>query len=295
MPWLRLTLTSHETHADSLGELLGKFSPAALSFKPASAEPVFGEGDDPGGYWERTSVSALFQPDVDLDIVLACARNQLGSANLLDCRVEAVADEDWVESHKAAFSPRVFGGRLCVCPSWHKPPPGVDGVIELDPGLAFGTGSHATTALCLEWLAGQDLAGCHVVDYGCGSGILGLAAARLGARAVTAVDVDPQALRATAANAKINGLAGRIVTVPPGDPRISEADVLVANILLNPLLGLVDTFSGLLHAGGRLALSGILANQAEDCSEAYTPAFEMDGAIYQDEWALLTGIRRQTA
>ena len=189
------------------------------------------------------------------------------------------------------FQPRRFGKRLWVCPSWTDPPRGDAVSVRLDPGLGFGTGSHPTTALCLEWLDGLSLAGRQLIDYGCGSGILAIAALKLGASRVWAVDTDPQALQATRRNAAENGVENRLVVAAPENFRGATAEILVANILANPLVDLASTFAGYLTPGARIGVSGLLAEQASLVSAGYRPWFALGQPVYRDDWCLLTGRR----
>ena len=290
MGWLRLTISSDASHIEAIGGLLEQFGAVSLSYTPVTDEPLFDEGGQGGGLWQKTAVAALLDEDTDLDILMACIRNRVGMEHIHGQHIAPLQDADWLERHKAGHGPLVYGGRLCVCPSWCEPPQAIDQVIRLDPGLAFGSGSHDTTRLCLEWLAGRDLAGQRLIDYGCGSGILGLAALAMGAEQVLAVDIDAQALAATRDNAARNGLSERIST---GRPEIlaGAADILIANILLNPLLQLAPRFAALLAPGGDLVLSGLLANQAGECLAAYRPWFKMDAPRYSNEWAMLCGYR----
>ena len=189
-----------------------------------------------------------------------------------------------------------FGKRLWICPGGQLPtaeqPAAV--LIELDPGLAFGTGTHPTTALCLEWLDSADVAGKRVIDYGCGSGILAIAAAKLGASVVSAVDIDPQALIATRDNAERNGVAQLITPQLVADADLAPADILLANILAGPLESLAPTFASLVRTGGQLVLSGILRNQAEAVATTYAPWFDIAPVVVRDDWARLDGVRRPT-
>lgn len=289
MSWFRLTLTSFPQYLEDLGELLEKFDALSVSYIPASYEPIFGDESIVDRFWEQTAVSALFNQDIDLDILVACVRNRLGTENIVACRIELVQDTNWIENHKPGFSPMIFGDKLCICPSWLERPANIAHIIELDPGLAFGTGTHDTTALCLEWLATNNIQGKRVIDYGCGSGILGLAAAKLGASSVYAVDIDPQALLATNSNARNNDLESQIVTALPADLLILPADILLANILLNPLITLSTRLSSLLVDGGRLVLSGILSSQTDLCIQTYSRWFDMNQPVFRNEWAMLTG------
>ncbi len=288
MSWLRLTITCDADHVHPLSEFLQQFNAASLSFSAATNEPHYGKLSGDPAPWELTSVSALFDVDVDLDILLACLRNRLGNENIVDHKIELLRDEVWTEAHKKNYEPMVFGERFCIYPSWLKSNADCESII-MDPGLAFGTGKHATTALCLSWLAQCGLEGKVVIDYGCGSGILALAAALLGAEQVYAIDIDEQALSATETNAKRNKLSSRLIISSPEQIQLPKADILIANILLNPLQELAPKFSLLVKNDGNIVLSGILAVQVEDCLSTFRRWFRMAEPEFQDEWALLSG------
>ena len=292
MPWLRLTLECQDQHVEALSELFEQFSAIAVSKEAVSDEEHFaGVAEDPV-YWKRTAVSALLDASIDMDILLACARNRIGTENLLSKQVELIQDNNWLEAHKAEHAELVFADRLCVHPEWVEPSRDYPFKLVLEPGLAFGSGRHDTTSLCLEWLASNELSGKTLLDYGCGSGILALCAAVLGASHVSAVDIDEQALSATRDNAQNNRLEDRI-DVQHGDSKdLAMVDILVANILLNPLLDLAPRISKLVRQQGQLVLSGILAVQVEQCLEAYAPWFIMEEPVFQNEWALLHGHRK---
>lgn len=292
MGWLQLTIGSDASHIEEIGELLEEFGAVSISYIPQTEEPVFADDPTTATYWERTAVMALLDEDVDLDILVMCIRNRVGTENIHHHRIRPLQDRAWSESHKTGHEAVVFADKLCVCPSWCRPPDNITHVIRLDPGLAFGSGSHATTGLCLEWLAGIPLRDKRVIDYGCGSGILGLAALKLGAAGVVAVDIDEQALRATRENAVNNNLAGRIRVSAPADMETGPVDILVANILLNPLLQLAPRFHELVRPDGYIVLSGILANQAGECLERYRPWFNMAEPTFRNEWAMLYGRRK---
>ena len=291
MPWLRLIHECDATCVAPLSELFEQFGAIAVSSEATSSEERFAGVAEEPVYWHRTAVSALFDESIDLDILLACSRNRIGTQNLISAQVEAVADENWVEAHRTEQGSSVFAGRLCIRPSWVVPGQEYPATVVLDPGLAFGTGKHATTALCLEWLASHELVGKRIIDYGCGSGILGLAAASLGALKVDAVDIDPQALLATKDNAYTNSLEDKIRVCSADGEELSAADILIANILLNPLTQLAPRISKMIVEQGQLVLSGILAAQVEECLVAYSPWFNMNTPIFQNEWALLEGVR----
>lgn len=290
MDWLRLTITSHSQYIEPLSELLENFGAISLSYIPGSSEPVFADEAD-GTLWERTSIQALLNKDTDLDILLACIRNRIGTDHILAHQIEVITGGDWSICHQSRHGAMVYGDKLCVYPSWCKTPENIPYLVQLDPGLAFGTGSHPTTALCLEWLAGAGLVKKRVIDYGCGSGILALAAASMWAAWVHAVDVDPQALLATHRNAGNNQLTDRITITVPEQLQSKPVDILLANILLNPLLSLAEVFAGLVRPGGSLVLSGLLSVQADECLAAYDRWFMMSDPVFREEWAMLTGVR----
>jgi ribosomal protein L11 methyltransferase len=292
MTWLRLTIQTGAAQVAPLTELLESFSAIAVSLHPESAEPLFDGPENSTLYWRNTAVSALLPQETDMDILLACLRNRVGTENIHGHRIELLPDQDWIEAHKEGITPLQFAGRLLVTPSWMPPDPGHPCSLVLDPGLAFGTGTHQTTALCLEWLAARDCSGYTVIDYGCGSGILALAAARLGAEQVLAVDIDAQAVKATRENALRNGLETTVIAGLSDELQLPPADLVMANILLNPLLELAPRIGGYVKARGQLLLSGILAVQIEACLAAYARDFAFGDPVYKDEWALLHGIRR---
>lgn len=293
MAWLRLTIETDAKQVEPLTGLLEQFDACSISYQPASNENLFDNNnqDDPA-VWEQTSVTALLDPEIDIDVLLACIRNRIGSENIFRHHIEALADADWAEAHKQEFQSMIFADRLVVRPAWEPPEAtGLPSVI-LEPGLAFGTGRHATTALCLEWLARHDLTAKTVIDYGCGSGILSLAAAKLGADRVYAVDTDPQAVLAAGQNAERNGLQDKIRVLEAPSADIPQADILVANILFNPLVQLAPVFASLVKPGGEIVLSGLLAGQAADCLACYQQWFKMGTPEYRDEWSLLHGYRQ---
>lgn len=300
MPFLQLILP------------IGAADPApyedALLAAGASSITLEDEGDDPvleplpgtTPLWPRVRIKALFDSEIDTDQLLLSLSAELGeqmSEPLREARFETLADRAWEREWLKDFKPMRFGERLWICPGGQVPtsPQAVDAVlIELDPGLAFGTGTHPTTALCLEWLDAADVAGKRVIDYGCGSGILAIAAAKLGATVVSAVDIDPQALIATRDNAERNGVAHLIKPELVESAQLAPVDILLANILAGPLESLAPTFASLVQAGGRLVLSGILRNQAEAVATTYAPWFDIAPAVVRDDWARLDGVRRPT-
>ncbi len=239
--------------------------------------------------WPVCDVSGMF----DVAAMPAEPERLFSDAGLsvLAVRTHELAGQQWQSVWRDHFEPQLYGGRLCICPSWREPLPGSEHVIRIDPGMAFGTGNHATTALCLEWIASdEDIAGSRVLDYGCGSGILALAAAACGAAVVHACDIDDAALAICRHNVALNEFdAGTAVAM--SDPGPGAYDLIVANILLEPLVALVTRFHTLLAPGGRIVLSGILAAQAPDLLAAYAGAFNMTAPLQREEWALIAGTR----
>lgn len=275
MPWLALTLDLGPQGDGGLGDALLE----------AGASSVSIDGVDEG----RPRLEALFTLDQDPAAVLAAASAALGVA-APPFRLGRVEDEDWVRRSQAQFPPLQVGRRLWVAPTWHEPPEGMPAVVRLDPGLAFGTGSHPSTRLVLAFLEAAVQGGERVLDYGCGSGILAIAAAKLGAARVDGVDVDAEALRTAAANAAANRVELRVAL--PEEPCSDEYDIVVANILAQPLILLAPLLAARTARGGRIALSGILAAQAGEVAAAYAPFFACGAGRSEDGWSLVEGVRR---
>ena len=295
MTWLQIAYQCRPERLDDLRDLLENFGAVSVSYSGLSMEPVFDDESNHRQYWEINHVSALFSVDIDVDILTACVRNRLGAENVSACKIARLPDRDWTQEGQSAFQAIRFGQKLCVCPSWHDKPEDVPYIIELDPGLAFGTGSHATTALCLEWLVNNDINGLKVIDYGCGSGILAIAAAMLGAKEVVAIDIDQQAIDATIANAEKNHVNSQIQCGFPGEIELSSADILLANILLKPLQDLSSSFSSLLSPGGQIVLSGILVSQLTELMEHYRSWLDLEAPVFRDEWVMINGRYRSDA
>lgn len=276
MPWLALTLEVEAAQAEALSDALMEQGAQSVWIE---------ESDRP-----RSRVHALLAQDADPATLLG------GAAALAEMpapafAVQPVADQDWVRATQAQFAPLRLGGRLWIVPSWHAAPRDpAAAVVRLDPGMAFGTGSHPSTRLVLEWLSRNLAGGESVLDYGCGSGILAIAAAKLGAARVDAVDVDAQALATTTENARANGIALRAYPperLPPGD-----YDVVVANILSQPLIVLEPLLAARTRRGGRIALAGILTTQSAEVAAAYAGDFESRIASSEEGWDLVEGRRR---
>lgn len=291
-PWLQLTLEASRHTPEQLEEALLEAGALAVTLQDAGAEPVLEPAPGETPLWSRTRVTGLFDARTGSHTLRESLRQALGSDAVAECRAELLQDRDWVRVWLDDFHPLRFGRRLWVCPTGQIPldPAAVN--LRLDPGLAFGTGTHPTTALCLEWLDGADLQAKTVIDYGCGSGILAIAAVKLGAARAWAVDIDPQALLASRQNALHNGVAERIAPAAPGDLPAVAADILLANILAGPLAALAPRFSTLVRPCGRLVLAGILVQQAAAVQAAFQPWFSFATRRQREDWVLLEA-RRQ--
>ncbi len=258
----------------------------------AEDQPIFEPDLNTTPLWSHTHLLALFEADTDPDSLLAHLQ-LLRGGELPEHQVEVIEDQDWERSWMDNFQPMRFGQRLWIVPSWHAAPEPDAVNLLLDPGLAFGTGTHPTTALCLEWLDAQPLQGQSLLDFGCGSGILAIAGLLLGAEHAVGTDIDTQALDASRDNAERNGIAAeRFALYLPEQLPEKAADVVVANILAGPLVSLAPRITALVKPGGRLALSGILAEQAEEVRAAYSDAFELDPTADKDGWVRISGVRR---
>ncbi|MBD3620344.1 MAG: 50S ribosomal protein L11 methyltransferase [Chromatiales bacterium] len=292
MPWQELTLRLAREQLEAAESLLLAAGAVSVTYRDAEDQPVLEPAPGETPLWDQVLVTGLFEADADLATLTALIRAQLPALQALDTR--QVEDQDWERAWMDDFRPMRFGQRLWICPSWDEPPAGDAISILLDPGLAFGTGTHPTTALCLEWLDAHPPAGLEVIDYGSGSGILAVAALKLGAARVTAVDIDPQALTATRDNAARNGVddARLHIDYPEGLGEKTTADLVMANILAGPLVELAPVMAGRVRPGGAIVLSGILREQADTVRQAYTAWFDMDPPAFREDWTRLTGRRR---
>ena len=291
--WRQLSAVTDEALAEPVSDFLSRLGALSVSFQDEGDQPLFEPRPGETPVWNKTRVIALLEPETDTALVQACVVSRFGSENLSDWRVEEIEDRPWERAWLEYFQPMRFGEKLWIVPTGFPAPAEPDAVcVTLDPGLAFGTGTHPTTALCLQWLDSQDLRGKSVIDYGCGSGILAVAAVLLGAEIVYAVDIDPQALTATRDNARKNEVERHIVCGYPGELEDPQADLLLANILANPLIELAETFAWHVRPGGSLALSGILHAQVDGVLRVYERYFEMQPPSYREDWARLSGVRR---
>ncbi|MBL1320255.1 MAG: 50S ribosomal protein L11 methyltransferase [Methylophaga sp.] len=287
MAWIQFIFDSTPDAADHLSDVLSECGASAVTFQDNEDQPIYEPEIGTTPLWAATNVTALFDAETDTDLIIQLLGGMLAPETVPSYRIEAVEDRDWVREWMDNFHPMKFGKKLWICPSWHSPPDENAVNIMLDPGLAFGTGTHPTTALCLNWLDQADVKDKVVIDYGCGSGILAIAAALLGAKKVIGVDTDPQALEATQANAKRNEV--QIDTYLPDDCPDMTCDLLLANILAGPLQSLAEHLANLTKAGAPIVLSGILDVQAEDVSKSYQAWFDMKAPVLKDEWIRLVG------
>ena len=263
----------------------------ALALADAGDEPLLEPAPGETPLWPSVRLRALFDHAANPELLAATLAVVLG----LEPRaiaIEHVEDRAWEREWLRDFRPMRFGRRLWVCPAGQRPDEPTGVVLELDPGLAFGTGTHPTTALCLEWLDGAIEGGERVLDYGCGSGILALAALRLGAGQATAFDIDPQALLATRENAEKNGLSDRLVIAERSGGIARGYDVVLANILSGPLVSLAPDLAPTAHSGGALVLAGMLSHQSDEVAQAYRPWFDIGPVAEREGWTLLAGRRR---
>ncbi|MDF2446137.1 MAG: prmA [Moraxellaceae bacterium] len=294
MTWLQLKIETTKADAPVFEELLEEIGAAAVLMEDSADQPLLEPPPGATPLWDATRVIGVFTVDSEIDAIVEYLERRLGRP-LPPHRMEVLEDKDWVRAWMDHYHPMRFGERLWVVPSW-TPPPEPDATnLLLDPGLAFGTGTHPTTALCLEWLDSLDLKDKVVIDYGCGSGILAVAALLLGAREAWCVDNDPQALTATRNNAAHNGVGEKVHTLMPDEmPATVAADVIVANILAGPLAMLAPTLAAHSRAGTEIALSGIIRPQVDELREVYCEWFDMNGlATREEDWCRLSGQRRK--
>lgn len=292
MPWIQLKLNATSENAEQIGELLMDSGALSATFTDAHDNPVFEPAPGETRLWGDTDITGLYDAATDMSAVLMQLKQSPLLSDNFALKIDPLEDKDWEREWMDNFHPMKFGERLWICPSW-KPVPDENAVnVMLDPGLAFGTGTHPTTALCLAWLDGQALKDKVVIDFGCGSGILAIAALKLGAKRVIGIDIDPQAITASRDNAQRNNVSDKLELYLPDDlPAGIQADLLVANILAGPLRELSTIIEALIKNKGVLALSGILQQQAEELIDVYGQWFTMDKAVIKDEWARLSGIK----
>ena len=295
MSWLQVRVATDGEHAERVESILGDLGVTAVTLEDGGDQPLLEPRPGEAPLWEAVSVVGLFDAEVERETIAAALAPLEAEGHPLDLAFEQLPEREWSRVWLDDWQPLRFGQRLWVTPG-ESPLPAEAGseavAIRLDPGLAFGTGTHVTTALCLEWFDANPPAGEPVLDYGCGSGILAIAALLLGATRATAVDIDPQALEATHANAERNGVAERVVTVEAATLPAATWPMVVANILAGPLIELAPTFAGYQQSGGRLVLAGVLADQADGVCAAFLPWYRIEVGAEREGWVRLEGVRR---
>ncbi len=290
--WLQAHLIIDKPRTPLIELLFENLGAVAVTLGDAADQPMLEPGPGETPLWQSTRVSGLFTGDTNPDELRSAINRALAADLSRQLTLERLEDQDWERAWLDRFQPMRFGRRLWIRPSGHEVTQTDAVIVDLDPGLAFGTGTHPTTALCLGWLDAQMPQDKTVIDFGCGSGILAIAALKLGATHVLAIDHDPQALLATRNNAERNGVSDRIETVDSRHFQGGRADVVIANILANVLVDLAPVIGRLLHPGGQLALSGILSDQVSEVANAYHEYIELAPAQFEREWALLHGRAR---
>lgn len=291
--WQQLKIQLHSEDASYFEQILFDSDAISISYLDAEDQPVFQEEPGSTPLWDNTFLLCLFNTKTDLGSLLNKLRCNTKVLNNKSLNIELIEDQDWERSWMKDFEPIQFGEKLWICPSWLSPPEPNAVNIKLDPGLAFGTGNHATTSLCLRWLDQADVRGSEVIDYGCGSGVLSIASALLGAVKVHSVDNDPQAISATIDNSRRNKVPGDVLTtyLPEAVPPV-HADILIANILERPLIDLSEKFAELVKKGGYITLSGLLEEQIPSLLSCYDRWFDMGAPQVEQGWALLCGTRK---
>lgn len=290
--WLQIRLEAERGTGETVAEAMANAGALSVTLEDAADDPVFEPAPGEAPLWPHTAVVGLFDAAADAQGVLREVQSELALESPPRARITTLTGRDWETRWRQDFHAMRFGARLWVCPQGETAPAPDAVTVNLDPGLAFGTGTHPSTALCLEWLDGHCRPGDRLIDYGCGSGILAVAAARLGAARIWAVDIDPQALQATAANARANGVGRLVWTGAPERLPSVAADCLIANILAGPLIELAPRFAALLAKDARLVVAGILREQAAAVASALDACFTVEGEAVREGWALLHGRRR---
>ena len=291
MAWIQIRYTTNKQNADLISDEMMELGAFSVTFLDAKDTPIY--EPKPGDFllWEETIAIGLFDAEIDAEAII----NQLklfpfGQDG--QYKVEQLEDKDWIREWMDSFKPVQFGPRLWICPSWCDIPDPTAVNVILDPGLAFGTGTHPTTSLCLKWLDQHVEPGQTLVDFGCGSGILAVAALKLGIEKAIGIDIDPQAIQASQANAERNGVNEKLDLYLPENQPEYQADLVVANILCGPLKELADIIQAYVKPAGKLALSGLLESQAEEICQVYSQWFDLDPVAIEGEWCRVSGVKR---
>ncbi|MDB4583308.1 50S ribosomal protein L11 methyltransferase [Draconibacterium sp.] len=292
MTWRQLSLTCQAAQLDEVEDLMMELGALSISLRDAHDEPIYEPLPGESPVWRESVVSATFARDSDPEELAQRLLARLPPELASTVTEDSFQDRDWQQAYRQHFKPLQCAPKLWIVPTWSEPPDPDATIVRLDPGLAFGTGSHPTTALCLAWLAEQDLQNLRLIDYGCGSGILAIAAIKLGADRVLAVDIDEQALTACKSNMEVNVVTdAQIEVCLPAAAGETAVDLLMANILAGPLADLVGQFAKLVNPGGKIVLSGILVSQLNDIQSAYSDFFALEPARQSGDWACIGGRR----
>ncbi len=289
--WLQLSVDIAPTRLAYWELALWAIGALSITYRDAEDNPVYEPGPGEIALWKTLKLTALFDRGSEYDRVLRDLSERIDDVECRNVQFESVPDRHWERTWLDDFGPMQFGRRLWICPLEIEPPPPPAVVLRLDPGLAFGTGTHPTTAMCLRWLDANDVNNSKVVDYGCGSGVLGIAALLLGARIVHAIDIDPQAIQATRDNARVNRVENRLHCCSTKDIEGIEVDLVIANILAGPLIELAGVLAKHCAPGGRIVLSGLLGEQVGQVWRAYEPWFESMHRVVDREWVCLSATR----
>ncbi|MDQ7017323.1 MAG: 50S ribosomal protein L11 methyltransferase [Gammaproteobacteria bacterium] len=292
MAWLQIALELEKQQLEQHEDALLNAGALSVTYTDAADQPLLEPAPGETPIWQQVRLLGLFNDDTLPERILLQLCVELNLARPPAHQFELLEDRNWVRAWMDDYQPMQFGAQLWICPTTLQPPHPEAVNLRLDPGLAFGTGTHPTTALCLSWLANADLKGKSVIDYGCGSGILAIAALLLGAKQAQATDIDPQALLATQSNAELNNVESQLNCCLVEDFEAPKSDLVMANILAGPLTELAPSLAALCTSGGQIILSGLLAEQAEEVRDVYQQWFELSPTQQQDEWILLHGTRR---
>lgn len=293
MSWQQLVCHTTSHHQDAVVDTMEAAGAVSITWQDAEDDPILEPKPGEMRLWDNLVVTALYEEDTDLTKLLLELEVRKIDWQISALQQETIEDQPWERAWMDSFQPMCFGERLWIYPSWYETPDDDSVKLLLDPGLAFGTGTHPTTALCLEWLDGQDMTGKTVLDYGCGSGVLAIAALKLGATQAVGTDIDPQALQATLDNAERNHIdLSQLHTCYPDALPQQTHDVVMANILAGPLVELAPVLLARLRKGGQLILSGILAEQTEAITNAYQPSLDNLIIKQKDDWIRVSGTCR---
>jgi ribosomal protein L11 methyltransferase len=291
MTWLQISITTNKQNIEPAENVLLAQGAYTVTLKDAADEPILEPEPGTTPMWQHAIVTGLFEGTANREQIISDINTRLSEVEHTT-EAEFLQDQEWDRAWMANFQPMQFGARLWVCP-WHLDPPDPSAInLRLDPGLAFGTGTHPTTALCLRWLEKHAQQQKKLLDYGCGSGILAIAALLLGIEHVDGVDIDPQALEASESNAKANKVADQLNLFTVKQFKPQKYNVVMANILSGPLIKLAATFADYTEANGHIVLSGILGEQADEVASAYSEYFIMDAPLHEEDWVMLHGLRK---